>query len=137
MVLVSPEGRAKPLATPRRSSSCARGTTEHAAHCTARQGFPFTVSLGGTPEWGGSNPVLAFQVLLQLICEPGRVLPSISLKETPPRTRMSYERGVSLKKVVMWGSSLSVLDMCRLDSLGLNPKVAISIIQPEALELAF
>lgn len=50
---------------------------------------------------------------------------------------MSYERGVSLKKVVMWGSSLSVLDMCLLDSLDLNPKLAISIIQPEALELGF
>ena len=48
-----------------------------------------------TPEWGGNNPVLAFHVLLRLTCEPSQVLPLIGLKEPPPRTRVSYERGIS------------------------------------------
>ena len=118
-------------------SVCARGTTERAAHSSAHQGFPFTIPLKVTPEWGGNNPVLVFHILLRLTCEPNQVLPSISLEEPPPRTRVSYDRGVSLKKVAMGGSSLSVLDLCLLDSLGLNPKLTTSIIQPEALELAF
>ena len=111
-------------------SVCARGTTERAAHSSAHQGFPFTIPLKVTPEWGGNNPVLVFHVLLRLTCEPNQVLPSISLEEPPPRTRVSYDRGVSLKKVAMGGSSLSVLDLCLLDSLGLNPKLTTSIIQP-------
>ena len=84
-------------------SLCARGTTERAAHSSARQGFPFTIPLKVTPEWGGNNPVLVFHVLLQLTCEPNQVLPSISLKEPPPRTHVSYERGFerSLRKVAM------------------------------------